>query len=216
MNYGPLELAAYLHRNPGDEPATVKAARAASPGASMLNRLTAVSGRQAVPGEVTVCEIIAARTADAPDYFDVLVRPAADRLVLVLSSHEAVAWRLALLRGVTLEAILLSGRGGSTVTGAGDTPVSNIGGYYAFRPGTAAYRHLESRVRDCTGHGAERAEDGAFELEGLLFGPGEGAKAQRVELNQRLMVAPWLAVGADARRRVRRVQRAPRARRHFE
>jgi hypothetical protein len=152
MNYGPLEFAAYLRRNMDDEPATVKAARAAAPGGARPNRLTIVSGRHIVPGEVTVCEIIAARTAQAPEFFDLLVRPAPGCLVLVLSSHEAVNWRLALMRGVTLDAILLAGRGGSTVTGAGDTPVSGIGGYYAFRQGTAEFRHLESQVRVCTGH----------------------------------------------------------------
>src|SRR5688572_11102010 len=104
MNYGPLEFAAYLRRNMDDEPATVKAARAAraaAPGGPRPNRLTILSGRHIVPGHVAVCEIIAARTARAPEYFDLLVRPAPGGLVLVLSSHEAVNWRLALMRGVT-------------------------------------------------------------------------------------------------------------------
>lgn len=156
MNYGPLEFADYLRRNSADEPATVKAARSAAPGGSRHNRLTVISGRHIVPGVVTVCEIVASRTVNAPEFFDLLVRPAAGGLVLVLSSHEPVCWRLALMHGVDLRAVLLSGRGGSSVTGSGTVPVSRIGGYYSFRPGTAEYRHLESQVRLCTGHGIGR------------------------------------------------------------
>jgi hypothetical protein len=157
MNYGPLEFAGYLRRHDQrEESATVKAARAAAPDGPLLNQLTVISGQRVVSGEVTVCEIVAARSAHAPEFFELLVRPATDPLVLVLSSHEAVPWRLSLLRGVALRAVLLSGRGGSTVTGAGDAPVARIGGYYAFRQGTAEFRHLESQVRMCTGHGIGR------------------------------------------------------------
>jgi hypothetical protein len=157
MNYGPLEFAAYLRRDDQrEESATVKAARAAAPDGPLHNHLTVIAGQRTASAAVTVCEIVAARTAHAPDFFDLLVRRTSEPLVLVLSSHEAVPWRLSLLGGVVLEAVLLSGQGGSTVTGAGDAPVARIGGYYAFRQGTAEFRHLEHQVRMCTGHGIGR------------------------------------------------------------
>jgi hypothetical protein len=72
-------------------------------------------------------------------------------VVLVLSSHQAVHWELALEPGVTLRAVLLSGYGESKVHGAGDAVVASIGGFYAFKRGSAEFKHLESEVSRCTG-----------------------------------------------------------------
>ena len=71
--------------------------------------------------------------------------------MLVLSSHQTVHWELALEPGATLRAVLLSGYGESTVAGAGDALVSSIGGFYAFKRGSAEFKHLESEVMRCTG-----------------------------------------------------------------
>ena len=55
-----------------------------------------------------------------------------------------------------LEAVLLSGYGESTVTGAGNALVTSIGGFYAFKRGSAEFKHLEKEVRRCTGRNIER------------------------------------------------------------
>jgi hypothetical protein len=47
--------------------------------------------------------------------------------------------------------VLLSGYGESNVQGAGDAVVASIGGFYAFKHGSAEFRHLESEVTRCTG-----------------------------------------------------------------
>ena len=72
-------------------------------------------------------------------------------MVLVLSSHQTVAWELSVAPGACLAAVLVSGYGESTVAGAAGARVSTIGGFYAFKRGSAEYRHLEDEVRRCTG-----------------------------------------------------------------
>jgi hypothetical protein len=72
-------------------------------------------------------------------------------MVLVLSSHDCVRWRLRRLPGAALEVVLLTGRSGSTVMGAENVPVIGIGGFHAFKRGAAGFRHLESQVRLYTG-----------------------------------------------------------------
>ena len=69
----------------------------------------------------------------------------------MLSSHQTVHWELTLAPGATLRAVLLSGYGESTVAGAGDALVTSIGGFYAFKQGSAEFKHLESEVMRCTG-----------------------------------------------------------------
>jgi len=69
----------------------------------------------------------------------------------VLSSHQAVQWELALEPRASLRAVLLSGYGESRVVGAGDALVSSIGGFYAFKRGSAEFKHLETEVMRCTG-----------------------------------------------------------------
>ena len=71
--------------------------------------------------------------------------------MLVLSSHQTVNWELVLEPGATLRAALLSGYGESKVDGAGDALVTSIGGFYAFKHGSAEFKHLESEVMRCTG-----------------------------------------------------------------
>jgi hypothetical protein len=169
MNYGPMEFAAYLDRkeNGKQESATVKAARAAAPEPQEAqNLLTIVSGGGLLPRlarstqveAVSVYEAVAMRVPGVPRSdgpVRVLVRATARPMVLVLSSHQTVAWELELVPGAQLAAVLVSGYGASTVAGAGDTQVSSIGGFYAFKRGSAEFKHLETEVLRCTGRHIE-------------------------------------------------------------
>ena len=164
MNYGPLEFAEYLSRGGSSQSvsATVKAARDAAPDTRPANRLTIVSGitsltrmaRAAHVEAVSVYEAVAIHSPRIPRPLGpvlVLVRASSRPVVLVLSSHQAVQWELALEPGVTLRAVLLSGYGESKVHGAGDAVLASIGGFYAFKRGSAEFKHLESEVSRCTG-----------------------------------------------------------------
>ena len=164
MNYGPLEFAEYLARRGSsqNDSATVKAARDAAPDTRPANRLTIVSGtmtltslaRSAQVEAVSVYEAVAVHSPRIPrpsGSVTVLVRATSRPLVLVLSSHQAVHWELALEPGARLRAVLLSGYGESKVDGAGEALVTSIGGFYAFKHGSAEFKHLESEVMRCTG-----------------------------------------------------------------
>ena len=164
MNYGPLEFAEYLNRKGTgqNDSATVKAARAAAPAARPANRLTIVSGTTALTSlaraaqveAVSVYEAVAVHSPRIPrprGPVEVLVRAIARPVVLVLSSHQTVQWELRIAPGATLRAVLLSGFGESTVSGAGDASIASIGGFYAFKHGSAEFKHLESEVMRCTG-----------------------------------------------------------------
>lgn len=169
MNYGPLEFAAYLNRKRDGKPesAEVKAARAAAPRPRPeKNQLTIVSGtgllprlaRRAQVEAVSVYEAVAMRAPCTPRTLGpvrILVRAAARPVVLVLSSHQTVEWELTLAAGATLAAVLISGYGDSTVAGAGNALVSSIGGFYAFKRGSAEFKHLEQEVMRCTGRTIE-------------------------------------------------------------
>ena len=173
MTYGPMEFAAYLQRKDTarGESAAVKAAREAAPmqapGARPENnRLTVVSGgpmrsvaRAARVEPVCVYEAVAMRAPGEPrseEPVRVLVRQAHRPMVLVLSSHQTVRWVLDVAPDANLCAVLLSGYGQSTVAGTGDALVTSIGGFYAFKRGSAEFRHLESEVLRCTGRNIER------------------------------------------------------------
>jgi hypothetical protein len=164
MNFGPLEFADYLRRSePRPESDTIRAARAAKPQpSSLINLLTVVSGPRTLPAvarvpsveAVSVYEAVAMGSPGEPrsvGAVEVSVRKTSRPLVLVLSSHQPVEWRLSCQPGATLAALLLSGYRQSTVVGAEPTLVHRIGGFYAFRRGSAEYRHLESEVLRCTG-----------------------------------------------------------------
>jgi len=169
MNYGPLEFAAYLKRKREGkkESAAVKAARAAAPRSRPeKNQLTVLSGTGLLPrlartaqvNAVSVYEAVAMGAPGAPRLHGpvrVLVRAALRPVVLVLSSHQTVEWELTLAPGATLAAVLLSGYGESTVAGAGSALVSSIGGFYAFKRGSAEFKHLEQEVMRCTGRNIE-------------------------------------------------------------
>ncbi|MEO8062196.1 MAG: hypothetical protein ABI821_05560 [Pseudomonadota bacterium] len=169
MNYGPVEFAAYLNRkeNGRKESATVKAARAAAPKSKpSQNRLTIISGsgllprlaRSAQVEAVSVYEAVAMCAPCTPRNHGpvkVLVRMTLRPVVLVLSSHQTVAWELEVAPGATLAAALISGYGESTVAGAGNSLVSSIGGFYAFKRGSAEFKHLEQEVLRCTGRNIE-------------------------------------------------------------
>jgi len=164
MNYGPLEFAAYLTRrdDSDEDSAVVKAARDAAPDTRPANRMTVISGttsvrrmaRAAQIEAVSVYEAVAVHSPRIPRLrgsVKVLVRDSARPIVLVLSSHQTVNWELVLEPGATLRAALLSGYGESKVDGAGDALVTSIGGFYAFKHGSAEFKHLESEVMRCTG-----------------------------------------------------------------
>jgi hypothetical protein len=167
MNYGPLQFAAYLadrDRTGGRrDSATVEAARAAAPAErAQLNRLSIVSGnpslarvaRAAQVDAVSVFEAVATHSPGASyahGPVTVTVKTTQRPVVLVLSAHQSVQWEIVVSAGAALSAVLLSGFGESTVEGAGDALVASIGGYYAFKRGTAEFRHLESEVMRCTG-----------------------------------------------------------------
>jgi hypothetical protein len=168
MNFGPLEFAAYLRRKGTKraESAAVKAAREAAPATAPTNRLTIVAGpdslrslaRSAQVEAVSVYEAVAVQSPESPEAsgpVKVLVRPTLRPLVLVLSSHQTVDWSLEVMSGAELAAVLLSGYGESTVGGAGRAIVSSIGGFYAFKRGSAEFRHLEDEVMRCTGRSIE-------------------------------------------------------------
>jgi hypothetical protein len=131
-----------------------------------VKRLTVVSGRKVLDRvarearveAVSVYEAVAMRApcspvSDAP--VKVLVRATRRPVVLVLSSHQTVRWELMLAPGAVLNAVLLSGYRESTVAGAGEAVMSSIGGFYAFKRGSAEFKHLESEVMRCTGRNIE-------------------------------------------------------------
>ena len=162
MNYGPLEFAAYLRRKNAArrESAAGKAAR------PKKNQLTIITGPQVLPRiargaqveAVSVYEAVATRAPGASRTHGpvrVRVRPTIRPIVLVLSSHQAVQWQLLLAPAARLKAVLLTGYGESTVAGAGKAVVSSLGGFYAFKRGSAEYQHLEREVMRCTGRGIE-------------------------------------------------------------
>jgi hypothetical protein len=171
MNFGPMEFAAYLDRkDPARrEPAAVKAARDAAPVPVPVppkNQLTIISGpgtlarlaRSAQVEAVSVYEAVAMRAPAMPHKqgpVRVVLRRTARPVVLVLSSHQTVEWQIELQPGAELEAVLTSGYGESTVAGAGSALVTSIGGFYAFKRGSAEFRHLEDEVLRCTGRNIE-------------------------------------------------------------
>jgi hypothetical protein len=169
MNYGPMEFAAYLGRGDSkrEESATVRAARDAAPvSAPPKNQLTIISGpgtlsrlaRSAQVEAVSVYEAVAMRAPSMPPKqgpVSVRVRRTARPVVLVLSSHQTVEWRLEVDPDAAVMAVLISGYGESTVTGAGAALVTSIGGFYAFKRGSAEFRHLEDEVLRCTGRNIE-------------------------------------------------------------
>ena len=169
MNYGPLEFAAYLNRKRDGkrESAAVRAARAAAPRSRPeKNHLSILSGSGLLPrlaraaqvNAVSVYEAVAMRAPCAPRSHGpvkVLVRTAQRPVVLVLSSHQTVDWELTLAPGAALAAVFLAGYGDSTVAGTAQALVSSIGGFYAFKRGSAEFKHLEQEVLRCTGRNIE-------------------------------------------------------------
>jgi len=171
MNFGPLEFGAYLRRQESyqEDSAEVRAARDAAPRPEPAHhRLAIRAARDARPEPVSVYEAIIDRGTGPGDPIRVRVQPAWRPVVLVLSSHQAVHWQIEAAPGVDLRAILLAGSGDSSVTGAPFIPVSSIGGFYAFKPGSLEYRHLELEVQRCTGCAIEHFHrtyaDGHFDL----------------------------------------------------
>jgi hypothetical protein len=180
MNFGPMEFAAHLRRKGSKrkESPAVKAARDAAPSPSPpKNQLTIISGpgtlsrlaRAAQVEAVSVYEAVAVSPpARKQGPVRVVVRPTARPVVLVLSSHQSVEWQIEIAPTAELKAVLLSGYGESTVAGAGAALVTSIGGFYAFKRGSAEFRHLEEAVLRCTGRNIENFQSvyagAAFEV----------------------------------------------------
>jgi hypothetical protein len=143
----------------------VAAAREAAPRSpardpSLRSHLTIISGGSMKPHveAVSVYEAVALRAPGTPhsgEPVSVVVRQTSRPVVLVLSSHQAVHWKITVAPDATLSAVLLSGYGKSTVSGAGKALVTSIGGFYAFKRGSAEFKHLETEVRRCTGRNIE-------------------------------------------------------------
>ena len=142
MNFGPLEFAAYLRRKgaPERDSAAVAAARAAVVAPRpQQNQLTIVSGPRELTHsrtdrEVTVFEAIVTQTATLPRIgkpVSVAVGATQLPVVLVLSSHQPVCWRIELEPSARLKAVLLAGFGESRVSGAGDARVTSMAGTFA-------------------------------------------------------------------------------------
>jgi hypothetical protein len=166
MNYGPLEFAAYLRRKAAkkQESPAVTAARSAAPAPHPTkNRLTIISGpktlsrvaRNAQVEAVSVYEALVGTARRGHGPVRVIVRPTLRPIVLVLSSYQAVEWLIELKPGAVLSAVLLAGLGNSSVAGAGDAHITPIGGFYAFKRGSAEFGHLEHEVMRCTGRTIE-------------------------------------------------------------
>jgi hypothetical protein len=168
MNFGPLEFAEYLGRKDSkkNESAAVRAARAAAPVVKPANQLAVISGpaglaKVARTAQVEAVSVYEAVSMGAPSMpretgpVRVIVRPTLRPIVLVLSSHRTVEWHLLLQPGAALAAVLLSGYGESTVAGAGQAIIASIGGFYAFKRGSAEYQHLGEEVLRCTGRTIE-------------------------------------------------------------
>jgi hypothetical protein len=166
MNYGPLEFAAYLRRKAArkQESPAVTAARSAAPVPHPTqNRLTIISGpstllrvaRNAQVEAVSVYEALASSARRGNGPVRVIVRPTLRPIVLVLSSHQTVEWLIELKSDAILAAVLLAGFGNSSVAGAGDAHITAIGGFYAFKRGSAEFGHLEQEVMRCTGRAIE-------------------------------------------------------------
>jgi len=154
MNFGPLEFGAYLRRQESyeEDSAEVRAARDAAPRLDPASlRLGVRAMRDAKPDPVSVYEAIIDRVPGRGDPVRVRVQPAWRPVVLVLSSHQAVQWQIEAASGVDLRAVLLAGSGESSVSGVPGIAVSSIGGFYAFKPGSLEFRHLEREVLRCTG-----------------------------------------------------------------
>jgi len=164
MNFGPLEFADYLRRRGEDRSdlPTVRAARAAAPAPSSVKHFDVLSGPRAWPPRLyqkrldPACVFEAVATCPTnesfvPDVVRVMVKAMRRPAVLVLSSHQGVEWQVELDPGTRVVAVMLGGFGYSTVAGVEPALVHRIGGFYAFKPGSVEYRHLESEVRRCTG-----------------------------------------------------------------
>jgi hypothetical protein len=171
MNFGPLEFGAHLRRQESyeEDSAEVRAARDAAPRPDPAHHRLAVGAmRDARPEPVSVYEAIIDRAPGRGDPVRVRVQPAWRPVVLVLSSHQPVDWRIEAAPGVDLRAVLLAGSGDSSVSGAPGIPVSSIGGFYAFKPGSLEFRHLELEVQRCTGCAVEHFHrtyaEGHFEV----------------------------------------------------
>lgn len=82
-------------------------------------------------------------------------------IVLVLSSYEAVRWRLQGAPGRVV-AVLLSGYKTSLVEGLTGVPILRIGTSYAYAPGSAEYAQLQADVRRYVGTRPIASFQGAY------------------------------------------------------
>lgn len=82
---------------------------------------------------------------------EVRVRRSTRPTVLVLSSYEPVRWMIITESGARLAAVLLSGYHASTVVGAGNAPIVQLGQDFAYTGHGAGYQQLQRSVERLTG-----------------------------------------------------------------
>lgn len=95
------------------------------------------------------------RGEHTPGAVEVIVRRSKKPIVLVLSSYEAVNWRLMLAPGAQLAAVMVSGYYQSKVTGAGAVRVIDTGKAYAYKSDSAQYHALNREVATTFGKGMD-------------------------------------------------------------
>lgn len=82
---------------------------------------------------------------------DVRVRPSSRPIVLVLSAYEPVRWNIITESGARIAAVLVSSHHPSTVVGAGNARLLQIGQNYAYQRGSAQFAKLAEDVTKLTG-----------------------------------------------------------------
>ncbi len=107
----------------------------------------------------------------SPGAVEVIVRRTTRPLALVLTSYEPVNWRITLMPGAELAAVLVSGYYESRVTGAGDARVVNMGRNYAYERNAAGYADLQRDVTQWVGRPMSsfqgRYKGGSFTVGGM-------------------------------------------------
>ena len=140
---------------------TALAGDASVEGAGLLHGLGAGTNSQIVTQTITTTQVINGpgilhspvwQTHVVTGTPTVRIEVAAGRrIVLVLSSGEHVHWEISAVPGAHIKAILLSGRGGSEITGQGNVPVVTMGTASAADTNGPQYEALQSEVTEWTG-----------------------------------------------------------------
>lgn len=107
------------------------------------------------------------RSANANGQIDVRVRKSTRRLILLLSAHEPVLWKLSLEAGADIAAILLSGSMGQSTSGGGAIEVIDLGRLNVFD--TASLAPLQTQVAQRIGRPLDKFQ-GQYEARAFTVG----------------------------------------------